>query len=505
MTSFVRNPSPAPLTASARVFAMIHNGMAPGRAATLGLCLGAAFCLPACTVIEPQPVVMGQPAVVQPAVVVEPPPVVSVYADPPLEQPEPVMVPWAPPPLLVQAPPPPPFAGAVWVGGYWAWQGRWVWSAGYWDRPPRPGYVWMEPYYEHRGNAVVFVNGFWSAPGVAFVPPPVGLHLSLSVTLGGAFGVAALGPQGVFVPAPPGSVAGVIVPAPLGTPPAVVTGAPAVVRPGMRIVNSNNVTINNTVNNTVVNNVTIHNERNIRNVRVEAPATATASHAAFSSDVPARAALAAAVRPQTHWEAPLPQSRQRFNLASTAGHAPMALPPAQTVRTLRAEAPARPPERHEAMTHEEPGRYGERAGGLEAAPNQPRARAPEAAPHMQAPPMEERRASEPLRTPETTPQREPMAPRALKGPLRGPDTPAKAFNEPPARDAALRQMEQAHAPRSVEPRGRMAPMERMERAPHPAPAAERFNGPQAHPQAAPHPRPRPPEPPRREHEEERPR
>lgn len=501
MTTFVCNPSSAPLTASARVYAMTRRGMAPRsrRAATLGLCLGAAILLPACTVIEPPPVVMGQPAVVQPPV--EPPPVVSVYVDPPLVQPEPILVPWAPPPLLVQAPPPPPFVGAVWVGGYWAWQGRWVWSAGYWDRPPRMGYVWMEPYYEHRGNAVLFVNGFWAAPGVAFVPPPVGLRLSLSVTLGSAFGVAPLGPQGVFVPAPPGSAAGIIVPAPLGTPPAVVTGAPAVIRPGMRIVNSN-VTINNTVNNTVVNNVTINNnERNIRNVHIEAPASATASRAAFNSEVPARAALAAAARPQTHWAAPLPQSAQRFNLAATAGHAPMALPPAQTVRTLRAEAPTRAQERHD-MTHEAPGRPAERAGGLEATPMHPNALAPEAVEHKVEPRIEERRAGEPLKMPETAPRREPMAPRTLENPRHEPSFPAKVFNEPPARDAALRQMEQAHAPRTVEPKERM---ERMERAPHAAPAAERFSQPQVHTQAAPHPRPRPPEPARREHEENRPR
>jgi len=35
-----------------------------------------------------------------------------------------------------------PFAGAVWIGGYWGWQGnRHVWIGGNWAAP-RPGYVW---------------------------------------------------------------------------------------------------------------------------------------------------------------------------------------------------------------------------------------------------------------------------------------------------------------------------------------------------------------------------
>lgn len=38
-----------------------------------------------------------------------------------------------------------PYAGAVWIGGYWGWRaGRHHWVPGYWDRP-RPGYYWR-PY-----------------------------------------------------------------------------------------------------------------------------------------------------------------------------------------------------------------------------------------------------------------------------------------------------------------------------------------------------------------------
>ena len=58
-----------------------------------------------------------------------PPPVVSVYVEPPIDQPPPIAIGWAPPSMLVESPPPPPFSEAVWVGGYWVWQGNWVLGA----------------------------------------------------------------------------------------------------------------------------------------------------------------------------------------------------------------------------------------------------------------------------------------------------------------------------------------------------------------------------------------
>ncbi|MDE3011986.1 MAG: hypothetical protein KGI67_13965, partial [Pseudomonadota bacterium] len=98
--------------------------------------------------------------------------VVSVYVDPPLYQPPPIAVAYAPPPMLVEYPPPQPFFQAVWIGGYWVWDGDWVWAAGRWAPPPRPGYYWVHPYYEHRDTAVVFITGHWCAPDRRFEPPP---------------------------------------------------------------------------------------------------------------------------------------------------------------------------------------------------------------------------------------------------------------------------------------------------------------------------------------------
>jgi hypothetical protein len=254
----------------------------------------------------------------------EPQAVVSVYVEPPISQPPPIAVPWAPPPMLVEAPTPMPYAGAVWIGGYWVWEGNWVWAAGRWAAPPQPSYVWVHPYYENRNGAVIFVTGHWGAPGVAFVPPPPGLRISLAVVAAGAVrGPAPIGPQGVFVPAPPGSRIGLIVPAPIGTPPAVVTGAPPVVNVGMRI--QNNVGNSTTINNTHITNIT--------NVTIVAPPGATAGGRPYQSAVPAQAHLAAALPPVVRMPAPVPASTRPIT-SFVPGRPAQALPPAQMVHPV---------------------------------------------------------------------------------------------------------------------------------------------------------------------------
>ena len=309
------------------------------RLSTLGTALGAAALLSACVVQGP-PRYVDRPVPVyqQPAPAYQPPapqeaePVVSVFVDPPLVQPAPIAVQWAPPPMLVEVPPPQPYGEAIWTGGYWAWEGRWFWSAGRWAPPPQPNYGWVQPYYEHRGDVVVFVPGFWCAPQLRFVPPPVGINITLAIAAPGVrIGVTAMGPQGVFVPPPPGSRPGIIVPAPLGTPPAVVVSAPAVVNVGMRVRGNVDVNSHNTTNN--VTNIT-----NVTNVTIEAPAGATANGQAFQNTVPARAHLAAALGPAGRPTAPQPTSSQAIP-AYQAGHQPMQLPAAQPVRNDRGARP----------------------------------------------------------------------------------------------------------------------------------------------------------------------
>lgn len=138
-----------------------------------------ACCLGGCAVYDEPPRYAGgrPPAWGQPAYPDGEPDVVSVYVEPPMYEPEPIAVPWGPPPMLVERVPSRPYPDAVWVGGYWVWQGRWVWATGRWAPRPRPNYAWVRPYYEQREGAVIFIPGHWNPPGVAFAPPPPGMRI----------------------------------------------------------------------------------------------------------------------------------------------------------------------------------------------------------------------------------------------------------------------------------------------------------------------------------------
>ena len=57
-----------------------------------------------------------------------------------------------PPPPIVEVRPVIPFAGAVWIDGYWGWSaGRHVWVHGRWDHP-RKGYRWEPRRWEPQGG-----------------------------------------------------------------------------------------------------------------------------------------------------------------------------------------------------------------------------------------------------------------------------------------------------------------------------------------------------------------
>ncbi len=266
--------------------------------------------------------------------------VVSVYVDPPIEEPEPIGVPWAPPPMLVEDPGPPPFYGAVWTGGYWVWEGQWVWASGRWMAPPYEGYAWTPPYYEHRDDIVVFVPGYWRAPGAVFVAPAPGIYITVVGARPGApRGHRCEGPNGVFVPPPPGSRPGIIVPAPVGTNPAVVIGAPPVIHHGMQI-----------------------RPGDRGRVRIEAPAAAMANGRELHAFAPREAHLAAGqapvVRasppapaaaapihtysPRSGYSEPLP-ARQETHMPRAMEHAPPRIErPAAPVAPAAAQRPAAP-------------------------------------------------------------------------------------------------------------------------------------------------------------------
>jgi len=91
---------------------------------------------------------MNQPA--QP-VVYEPPP-------PPAQE---EVVQEAPPAPIVEVRPAAPFAGAVWIPGYWRWSGHHhVWVGGHYSAP-RAGWTWEPNHWEHTPRGWVHRPGHW--------------------------------------------------------------------------------------------------------------------------------------------------------------------------------------------------------------------------------------------------------------------------------------------------------------------------------------------------------
>ena len=77
------------------------------------------------------------------------------------EQPETVIVDVAPPRPYVEVVPVIPFAGAIWLGGYWGWNGgRHQWVPGRWDRP-RAGYNWRPHAWVQQGGRWHLHAGGW--------------------------------------------------------------------------------------------------------------------------------------------------------------------------------------------------------------------------------------------------------------------------------------------------------------------------------------------------------
>jgi hypothetical protein len=67
----------------------------------------------------------------------------------------------APPAPYVEVVPAIPFAGAIWIGGYWGWQGgRHTWVPGRWDHP-RPGYAWRPHAWVQQGGRWQLHSGGW--------------------------------------------------------------------------------------------------------------------------------------------------------------------------------------------------------------------------------------------------------------------------------------------------------------------------------------------------------
>jgi WXXGXW repeat (2 copies) len=75
----------------------------------------------------------------------------------------PVTIAVPPPAPVPEQPPPEPYAGAVWMSGYWDWApdtGRHVWIPGHWATPPRVGVIYMPPSWRADGR-----GGWYRVPG----------------------------------------------------------------------------------------------------------------------------------------------------------------------------------------------------------------------------------------------------------------------------------------------------------------------------------------------------
>jgi hypothetical protein len=71
-------------------------------------------------------------------------------------------VPVAPPAPQVEIIGVAPYAGHVWLGGAWYWEGgRHIWHPGHWEAP-RHGHVWVPHRWDHDGHSWRFREGHWN-------------------------------------------------------------------------------------------------------------------------------------------------------------------------------------------------------------------------------------------------------------------------------------------------------------------------------------------------------
>jgi hypothetical protein len=67
-----------------------------------------------------------------------------------------------PPPTPQETVPPAPAPNAVWVAGYWIYDGRaYTWSGGHWEVPPPYAHSYVPAHSEVRNGQAVYVPGYW--------------------------------------------------------------------------------------------------------------------------------------------------------------------------------------------------------------------------------------------------------------------------------------------------------------------------------------------------------
>jgi hypothetical protein len=70
-----------------------------------------------------------------------------------------------PPPAPAQTPeavPPPPTADAVWISGYWSFDGRaYTWLAGHWEVPPPDAHTYVAAHWDNHDSPNRYIPGYW--------------------------------------------------------------------------------------------------------------------------------------------------------------------------------------------------------------------------------------------------------------------------------------------------------------------------------------------------------
>jgi hypothetical protein len=66
-----------------------------------------------------------------------------------------------PPPTPVENMTPSPAPNALWVPGYWVYDGRYNWVAGRWEIPPPLARTYVPAHSEMRDGRPVYVPGYW--------------------------------------------------------------------------------------------------------------------------------------------------------------------------------------------------------------------------------------------------------------------------------------------------------------------------------------------------------
>ena len=59
----------------------------------------------------------------------------------------------------LEAIPPMPHPGWVWIRGHWTWRGTWIWIPGQWTRPSGTG--WVPGHWDQGPGGPVWVEGHW--------------------------------------------------------------------------------------------------------------------------------------------------------------------------------------------------------------------------------------------------------------------------------------------------------------------------------------------------------